>query len=104
MNKSFDRVNANGCTYTPAEADAVVSKWRQIAKGLVDRDLRGIQLDLTGKINKSESVPDEFLNSKHVAYRVAGVITEEIMRRRNKLQQTNNEQMRSAYEQRKAGR
>ena len=103
-NKSLNHVNSQGNTYTPADAQAVVDQWTEIAKGLVDRDLRGIQKDLTSKINGSESVPDEFLNSKHVAYRVAGVVTEEIMRRRNKLQQTNNDQMRSAYEQRKAGR
>lgn len=97
-------MNANGVVYSPVEAQAVVDQWTEIAKGLVDKDLRSIQRDITNKINNRQQIPDEFLNSKHVAYRVAGVVTAEIMQRRNRQQQAINEQLRGEHERNKVKR
>lgn len=100
MNKSFNRMAMTGGAYTPAEADAVIEQWTQIATGLVDRDLRSIQRDLTSKCNSRSPVvfPDEFLNSREVAYRVAGVVTREIMSRKQRQADDHLQQIRSSYE------
>jgi hypothetical protein len=101
MNKSLNRVNANGCVYSPEDAQAVVEQWKEISKGLVDKDLRSVQRDITTKINNRQLIPDEFLNSREVAYRVAGVVTAELMNRKAKLQDTHLQDIRRGYEARR---
>lgn len=94
MNKSFDRVNGHGDVYSQTDADSVVEKWTEIAKGLIDSDLKKIQKDLTSKCNSRENgtkFPDEFLNSREIAYRVAGVVTAELMARRQAKQYSANQ-------------
>ena len=99
MNKSFNRMAMNGGAYTPAEADAVIDQWTDIAKGLVDRDLRSIQRDLTSKCNSRSPVvfPDEFINSREVAYRVASVVTKELMQRKQRQSDDHLQKIRSEY-------
>ena len=96
-NLSLDRVNAVGSVYSPADAKAVVEHWKEIAKGLVDHDLRSIQRDITTKINNRKQLPDEFLNSREVAHRVAGVVTGELMTRKAKQQDTLLQDIRRFY-------
>lgn len=96
-NLSLDRVNAVGSVYSPADAKAVVEQWKEIAKGLVDQDLRSIQRDISSKINNRQLIPDEFLNSREVAYRVAGVVTAELMTRKAKQQDTHLQDIRRLY-------
>lgn len=96
-NRSLNHVNANGVVYSPAEAQAVVDQWTEIAKGLVDKDLRSIQRDISSKINNRQLIPDEFLNSREVAYRVAGVVTAELMTRKAKQQDTHLQDIRRLY-------
>ena len=96
-NRSLNRVNANGSVYTPAEAQAVVEQWKEIAKGLVDQDLRSIQRDITRKINNRKQLPEEFLNSREIAYRLAGVVTAELMTRKAKQQDEHLQNIRRSY-------
>lgn len=96
-NRSLNRVNANGCVYSPAEAQAVIEQWSEISKGLVDMDLRAIQRDITSKINNRLQLPDEFLNSREIAYRVAGVVTAELMTRKAKQQDEHLQNIRRSY-------
>lgn len=96
-NLSLNRVNSNGVVYSPTEAQAVVEQWTEIAKGLVDHDLRSIQRDITTKINNRQLIPDEFLNSRDIAYKVAGVVTAELMTRKAKQQDTHLQDIRRAY-------
>ncbi len=102
-NLSLDRVNAVGSVYSPAEAQAIVNQWSEIAKGLVDKDLRQIQKDLTNKCNSRTPVafPDEFLNSREITYKVAGVVTAELMTRKAKQQDTHLQDIRRGYEARR---
>lgn len=99
-NKSLNQVNSLGNTYSPAEAQAVVDQWTEIAKGLVDKDLRSIQRDITSKCNSRNHVafPDEFLNSRQIAYRVAGVVTSELMKRKSQQQDIHLQKIRRDYE------
>lgn len=97
MNKSLNRVNSIGSVYSPVDAQAVIEQWSEISKGLVDKDLRAIQRDITSKINNRQQLPDEFLNSREVAYRVAGVVTAELMTRKAKQQDTHLQNIRRSY-------
>lgn len=100
MNKSLNRVNSIGSVYSPSEAQAVIEQWTEISKSLFDQDLRSIQKDLTNKINNKEQIPDEFLNSNHVAYQVASVVTKELMVRRNRMQEDQLANLRAQHHER----
>lgn len=99
MNKSFNRMAMNGGAYSPADAEAVVNQWTDIAKGLVDKDLRSIQRDITSKCNSRSPVvfPDEFLNSREVAYRVASVVTKELLTRKQRQADDHLQKIRGSY-------
>ena len=100
MNKSLNRVNSIGSVYSPAEAQAVIEQWTEIAKSLFDQDLRSIQKNLTKKINNKEQIPDEFLNSNHIAYQVASVVTKELIVRRNRMHEEQLADLRAKHHER----
>lgn len=100
MNKSYDRIAMNHGTYSKAEADDLINKWQEIAKGLIDRDLRAIQKDLTSKVNSRPPVvfDEEFLCSRDIAYQVASVVTKELLQRKQRQADDHLQKIRSQYE------
>lgn len=99
-NLSYDRKTATGNAYSKQQAEDLIAQWQEIAKSLIDEDLRSIQKDLTKKINNKEQIPDQFFNSNHLAYQVASVVTKELIVRRNQVQEDQLEALRAAHNQR----